>query len=376
MDQKDRLLGYSQLLSLVADDYMMSETDIDEEERLAILMGRENHISRIVLGKFMMTTARQLERLALFEETESNYERKQRTKIEKYLKATGMMLHHFSKTENRNGYTEILMTVSSVGKDYYEVSEVAELLSKVFRKKMLPISDNRLYIHQKPIRLCFQEEVRYQIFGGFAKATKDKEEVSGDNYLMREFGDGTYIAAIADGMGSGEEACRVSESVLELLERYVEAGLSIQDFRDTCNDFLYMRRDMEQSVTVDILECNQYTGESNFYKNGSCSSYLMQDGLIRKIPAGNQAFGVKLHAEKTKSTVFLESGDWIVMMSDGVMDFYADHEEILYEIMKKNMHGPNELATAILGQVVIAQKGKMIDDMTVLALYTCELSKE
>lgn len=376
MNQRDKLLGYSQLLSQVADDYMMAEGEVDEEERLAILMGHENQISRIVLGRFMISTARQLAHMAFSNESESSLEKKQRLKLERYLKATGMVLHRFYKTTNRNGYTEVRMTVSSIDKDYYEASEVAQLLSKIYKKKLLPMQENRCYIHQKPIQLCFQEQVRYQIFGGLAKATRENEEISGDNYLMREFGDGTYIAAIADGMGSGEEAYRVSESVLELLERYVETGIDIQDFRDTCNDFLYMRRDLEQSVTMDILECNQYTGESVFYKNGGCSSYLLQDGMIRKIPAVSQAFGVKLHPEQTKSTVFLEAGDRIVMMSDGVMDFYHEHEEILYDILKRNTPGPNELASDILRQVVIAQKGKMMDDMTVLALLVCEMTEE
>lgn len=373
MDQKDMLLSYSQLLTQVADDYMAVEEEESDQERAALFRQRENHISRVVFGRFMLSTARQIEQLSFYPETENEREKKYRVKLEKMLRSAGMVVHHFYRRKNRNGYTEIGMTVSSVGNHYFETAEVAELLSRIYRKNMLSVTENTQYIHQKPVRLCFQEEVRYGMLAGVAKAVKDGETISGDSYLMREFGDGTYIAAIADGMGSGEEACRMSEKVLSLLERFIESGMSIPDFRDTCNSFLYMRRDLEQSVTVDIMECNQYTGEVTFYKNGGGTSYLMQGSEIQKIPASQHAFGIKMNAEKEKTKAYVEAGDCMIMMSDGAMEFYAERGELLYQMFLKNKYGPNELAAEILRQAVIASGGKMTDDMTVLAICVCDV---
>lgn len=371
---KGRLLGYAQLLSQIADDYMGEQNAAGEQaSRAALLNERQERMTRIVLGNFVMDTAGQLEKLANTHCAHSMAAQRQKTKIIKGLKAEGIVVHDYYRTENRNGYEEIGMVVSSSTDDYYDVSDIAFLLSRVLHKDMLPMADSRRYVHREKAALCFQEEVRYQLIGGYAKATKEAEEVSGDSFLLREFGDGTYIAAIADGMGSGEEACESSEKVLELLERYLEAGLSVQDFRKACNGLVYIRRDLERSVTVDILECNQYTAEGTFYKNGSCSSFLVRGEQIKEIGPDKLALGIKMYTGGSRETVFFESGDRIVMLSDGVMDFYTQRKGLLQEILiHRTGISPNELAAEILKNVIIGYQGKMPDDMTVLTVYVTE----
>ena len=371
---RSRLLGYAQLLSQIADDYMGKEQEDDGHlSRAAMLKEHEDGKSRVILGNFMMDTAGHLEKLAYTSFSDSAAVERQRTKICKKLKMEGILLHDYYRTENRNGYEEIGMTVSSSSDDYYDVAEIAELLSRVIHKNMVPVTDERQYVYREKVALCFCEQVRFELMGGYAKATKEQEEVSGDNFLMREFGDGTYIAAIADGMGSGEEACESSEKVLELLERYLEAGLTVQDFRKACNGFVYLRHDLERSVTVDVLECNQYTGEGTFYKNGGCTSFVVQGSTVREIAPDKLALGIKMYACGRCETVFFESGDRIVMLSDGVMDFYRERKEMLYDlILSPNASGPNELAAGILKNVIIGCQGKMPDDMTVLVLYVVE----
>lgn len=371
---KGRLLGYAQLLSQIADDYMGEQNAAGElSSRAALLNERQERMTRIVLGNFVMDTAGQLEKLANTHCAHSLAAQRQKNKIIKGLKAEGIVVHDYYRTENRNGYEEIGMVVSSSTDDYYDVSDIAFLLSRVLHKDMLPMADSRRYVHREKAALCFQEEVRYQLIGGYAKATKEEEEVSGDSFLLREFGDGTYIAAIADGMGSGEEACKSSEKVLELLERYLEAGLSVQDFRKACNGLVYIRRDLEQSVTVDILECNQYTAEGTFYKNGGCSSFLVQGEQIKEIGPDKLALGIKMYTGGSSETVFFESGDRIVMLSDGVMDFYTQRKGLLQEILiHRTGISPNELAGEILKNVIIGYQGKMPDDMTVLTVYVTE----
>lgn len=369
-----RLMGYAQLLSQIADDYLGKDQEEAEQlSRAVMLKEHEDEKNRMILGNFMMDAAGHLEKLANTSFSDSTAGERQRMKLYKKLKTEGILLHDYYRTENRNGYEEIGMTVSSSSDDYYEVSEIAQLLSRVIHKSMVAVADGRQYVYREKVALLFCERVRFELLGGYAKATKESEEVSGDNFLMREFGDGTYIAAIADGMGSGEAACESSEKVLELLERYLEAGLSVQDFRKTCNGFVYLRRDLERSVTADILECNQYTGEGTFYKNGGCTSFFVRGDAIREIAPDKLALGIRMYACGSRETVYFESGDRIVMLSDGVMDFYGQRKGMLEDVLlRKNSAGPNELAAAILKNVIVGCQGKMPDDMTVLVLFVVE----
>lgn len=71
----------------------------------------------------------------------------------------------------------------------------------------------------------FVEDVSYQVLYGVAKLTKEMEKVSGDNYICRQEEAGRFVMCLSDGMGSGVEACRESEEVVELLEQFLESVL-------------------------------------------------------------------------------------------------------------------------------------------------------
>ncbi len=61
----------------------------------------------------------------------------------------------------------------------------------------------------------FVEDVSYQMIYGVARLTKEDEKVSGDNYSCRKEDEGRFVMCLCDGMGSGMEACRESELVVE-----------------------------------------------------------------------------------------------------------------------------------------------------------------
>ena len=59
---------------------------------------------------------------------------------------------------------------------------------------------------------------------GVSRLTREEEKVSGDNYICRQEEDGKFVMCLSDGMGSGMDACRESEIVVELLEQFLESG--------------------------------------------------------------------------------------------------------------------------------------------------------
>ena len=61
------------------------------------------------------------------------------------------------------------------------------------------------------------EEVNFKILYGAAKITKEKETVSGDNYTCAVEENGQFFICLSDGMGSGLEASRESETVVDTL---------------------------------------------------------------------------------------------------------------------------------------------------------------
>jgi len=63
----------------------------------------------------------------------------------------------------------------------------------------------------------FASEDKYIIQTGIAKAKKEDSIVSGDNISQTRLGDGKYMLAISDGMGSGANARRNSKIAISML---------------------------------------------------------------------------------------------------------------------------------------------------------------
>lgn len=374
---RSRMMEYAELLQEIAENYL---PDKDGNGEMLTTMSRAEIFSRQELGKnraafsgFLKDTSRQLEQLARTEFSHTSFARKQEKRICRELKDAGILLKEYYRTENRNGYTEIGMIVRARGHASYDVVDIAELLSEVIHVPMLPDASGYHYIHDEWIPLSFQEEVHFSVYGGFAKATREGEEMSGDNYLLREFGDGTYIAAIADGMGSGREACEDSEKLLSLLEKQVESGICMKDGIRVCSELLYMKHRGERSVSLDLVELNQYSGECHFYKNGATCSFLKRDNRVRELAADRLSLGICPEIEGSVETIFLQNKDIVVLLSDGVMDmFYENMEGWITYLSEISDMGLKDMAVAILQRAIRAGGGEIQDDMTVLVLGVWE----
>ncbi len=372
---KNRMLGYAHLLRDMAKVYLPEEEQQDElySSRAELFASRKMQEQRRVFSDFVMDASGQLSKIAGTTFSDTAVAGKQEKKIRKELFDAGIFVKEYYRTENRNGYTEIGMVVKAQKNTYFDVIDIAELVSEITRLSMLPVTDGPTYVRDEWVLLCFQEETRYQIYGGFAKVTKESEEISGDNYIMREFGEGTYIAAIADGMGSGEEACRDSENLLTLVEKHIESGLSVRSCIRVCDELLYVQYGGERSVSLDLMELNQYTGECCFYKNGSAASFLIRKKKLREIAADRLSLGINPRVEGYRETVYLQDQDVVLLASDGVMDLFYDNME-MFESYVTGLSGMSlpDLTANILQMAIRVGGGIIRDDMTILAVGICE----
>lgn len=372
---KSRMLEYAHLLKDMADVYMPEEQPEAGlyANRADLIAGRRMQEQRLFFSKLLKDASKQMVKITEKPFSETVHSEKQERRIRKELLSAGIAVKEYYLSENRNGYTEIGMVAKAGEKTYFDVMEVAELISEVTHLSMYPVTDGPSYIKDEWTTLCFQEEPRFRIYGGFAKVTKEGEEVSGDNYLMREFGEGTYIAAIADGMGSGPEACRDSENLLTLVEKHIESGLSVKSCIRVCDELLYVQYGGERSVSLDLLELNQYTGEATFYKNGSTVSFLIRKKKLREIAADRLSLGINPRVEGHRETIYLQDQDIIFLASDGVMDLFYDNMDMFasYVMGLSGMSLPDMTANVL--QMAIRAGGGMIkDDMTILAIGICE----
>ncbi len=196
---------------------------------------------------------------------------------------------------------------------------------------------------------------------------KEGQTVCGDSFTFFDVENDKYVAAISDGAGYGEKAKNESESTLDLLEAFSEAGVKRTEMFKTMNRLMLLKGDKEDYSTVDVTEIDLESGILYWTKIGAVPGYILRNGKVEKIETGALPMGIvtKINPVTTKKLIL--ENDVIVLVSDGVYDGLNNgSEDKITEILKTAPDlTPKTLANNILSE---AKKTKVKDDMTVMVM--------
>ena len=297
----------------------------------------------------------------------------------KLLRESGIQLRNYFELEHEDGHVEISLTMKTISekymrlgeKEHISVEDVADFISVANNTRLRPAKNAPLYLTPEWSTYYFLEEPVYHLLTGVAKAVKETEHISGDNYSFYEAEDGRMVTILSDGMGSGEKACDDSERIIELTERLLEAGFRKEAAIQMINGALAAAGQEENMSTLDLCDMNLYTGECEFIKVGAACTYIKRGRLVDRLSAQNFPLGVFGQLEPEVLYRTLQNGDYVIMLSDGVMDALSQGigEEVLPEIIgKMEFSNPNEIANQILAYCLKQSKGQIRDDITVLVV--------
>lgn len=247
--------------------------------------------------------------------------------------------------------------------------ELTRAVCGALHRKMIPQKDTKTLIGKGVNTYIYDEEPVFQGMYGVARMVKDGAAVSGDNFSFLEPESGRLVLCLSDGMGSGSIACKESEMVIELVERFLEAGFDIETAVRMMNSAMVMKGNDDMFSTIDISEINLYDGTCNFYKIGASATFIRQSGQVDCLMSTNLPVGVSCHLDLDRSERRLENGDFLVMVSDGVLEYlHVPHpEETMQEIIGSiDTNNATILAKRIMERVLLYTGGEAPDDMTVM----------
>lgn len=379
---RQRLLNYAESFRDLA-DLFEEEESLDDQERIKT-NDRRDYLWQRKLQENQGLMAEHLKEMAhiMAEVAKTTYtyrpmgERRYR-QMAKLLKESGIQLKNFMELEDEDGHVEISLTMKTASEKYIRLGEsahisvedVADFISVAMNIRLRAAKNAPQYITPEWNTYYFLEEPKLYLLTGTAKAVKEAEKVSGDNYSFYEKDDGRMIVILSDGMGSGEKACRDSQRVIELTERLLESGFRKEAAIQMINGALASSGQEENLSTLDICDMNLYTGECEFIKVGAACTYIKRGRLVDRLSSQNFPLGVFGQLEPEVMYRTLQNGDYVIMLSDGVLDALSQGigEEILPEIIgKTDYSNPNEIANQILTFCLAQSKGQIRDDMTVL----------
>ncbi len=242
-------------------------------------------------------------------------------------------------------------------------------VEKAMKKPMRLGKEGRSVLTREPAFLSLYEDTVYYGLQGIAAEKKNGSLMNGDSYVFFAMDDGNYHICLSDGMGSGTRANQESEMVVDLLQKFIEAGFRKETAIKLMNSAMVLQGEENTYSTLDYAMIDLYTGNVELIKIGGAATFIKRKDSVEIIDVGNLPAGadVRMEVESTKKQ--LESGDFLVMVTDGVIEYLnvRNPKETVADIISM-IHTDNAgvLAKTLLDQVLFRTGGYTMDDMTIL----------
>ena len=295
---------------------------------------------------------------------------KYKERLSRELKFRRVRLSNLTVLEKNGEKREVYLRVKAAGHRCMTVRELSETVSGVLEERFVPALDSRRIITKEPCMVELMKAPRYMMLHGISRASRIEKELSGDNFTFCPLPDGRILFGVADGMGSGSQAFKDSEVVMELAEQLLSSGFGLEQALRLMNSVLLLKDREQRPITVDLAVADLYTGVCRFVKAGGVTTFVKKGRDIETIRADGLPAGVLKDARPEYLERTLEDGDKIIMVTDGVLDALAgeDKEETMREILSC-ISGENlqDAADEILRYAKLSEE-KCRDDMTVLAV--------
>ncbi len=189
-------------------------------------------------------------------------------------------------------------------------------------------------------------------------AGKDRKKTCGDRGVCFLGRDDHYYVILCDGMGTGEEAARLSSHAIRLLEKLLRGGMGPEEALRLLNGNMLLRGTGTFS-TVDLLQLDLHSGMAYLYKWGAAPSYWRDGDKVQTVGTSTPPPGINIEhlSVPEKCKLPMKSGQLLVMISDGA---YGEETEAI--IAAYTGASTKELAALLISAI----KGE--DDMTAIVI--------
>lgn len=183
---------------------------------------------------------------------------------------------------------------------------------------------------------------------------KQGQLVSGDIYLVHEYGMGSLIATVIDGLGGGEEAARAARAAEQVLQQYPDYPL--QELIRRSHAALHGTR----GAVIGLLRLESSACVASYVGVGNIGMQVYSRQPIKPI-SKNGILGFRLPT-LLELRYSYDPGDIFVIYSDGISNHFTQDTKI--EIKQPPQ---------ILAEQVLTLYGKYSDDATVVVVKTASL---
>lgn len=201
------------------------------------------------------------------------------------------------------------------------------------------------------------------------------KEVGGDFYdfLPKE----RLMISIADTAGKGISACLYSLSIRSMLRSYAEMHQALDVILKETNElFCLDTGDTGVFVTTFVAFFDPKTKGFEYANCGHFPALRMtKKGEIEKLTTEGMALGVISFEKVETAKTFLESGDLIVLFTDGIVEAHNDAMELFGEgrliafLKERRDHSPQQIVDDLIEEVALFAEGApQFDDLSLVVI--------
>ncbi|MCD8366076.1 MAG: SpoIIE family protein phosphatase [Clostridiales bacterium] len=352
------------------EEMMRQVTRVFDKARLNLSWYNRLQENRDAIAAQLNAMAYIMEDCAANEQDVTAAEGKITAQIRYTLKERGIVCENLRVLKKSGDKLEILLQAHMRGNKCVTVREIAKDISKATEYLFLPAKETKTLLGERSARIAFLESTRLTACYGVAKAVREGEQISGDNFSFQILDDGRCVMALSDGMGSGSAACKESETVIDLIEKFMESGFRPDTALQMMNSAMVTHGENNLFSTVDLTAINLDSGAAQIYKIGAVATFVRHGGSVEWVEDPSLPVGVFMNQKPVRQEMQLEDGDFVIMVTDGVLEhlYVDDAKQTVADIIRGiDSNNPGHFARQILEEVLLFTGGRVRDDMTVLA---------
>lgn len=341
-----------------------------EQDRASVFAQHRIQENRQVLCSNLNEMARIMDKVATEVFRLRPFDVKKRKAIAQALKKEGIRVEDLYYIERPGERASVGASLSMRDQRNVTGEQAAAMLSVLLDRRLELSAASPYCLERLPKSFVFVEEAAYVVLSGTARAVKEGEACSGDSFAVMEAENGRVTVLLSDGMGSGEKASQDSEMLLDLLEKFLEAGYQLEEALQLVNGALAAGEAQNMS-TLDVCDVDLYSGECKFYKMGAAASFIKRAHGVETVAGESLPLGIFRETEPAAVRRRLMDGEYCILMTDGVLDALKQnrYEETMCQIIESiHEQNPKEIAGRILQFVLHCSGGRIRDDMTVIVL--------
>ncbi len=365
-----KLLNYADTFYELARSYD-GEFRADDEDRQSVLAERRLWENRQIIKGHLKEMAKIMTDIACEVMCYRPMEERKRKMLIQAMREEGIAAADPCYVPQDNGRETVVLTMSADRDFGIPAEDAADMISVLLGRQLQLSAGSPYMIVKTPQSFVLEEAANYIVLTGFSRVTKEDETVSGDNYAVTEAERGRRTVMLSDGTGSGEQAGNDSGQVLDLMEKLLEAGYENNTAINMVNTALFALGEDQKHPTLDLCDIDLYQGTCQLWKAGGAVTFLKRGDHVEALTAGTLPLGIFQKVEMQPICRQLQSGDFLVMVTDGVVDAFGEEEYgdgVLRAVSGIREQKPSDFAEKLLRMAICAGGGKIRDDMTVAVI--------